>query len=435
MKVVAVGSEPNTLVAALLLARAGFSVQLLTGSHFGGMTKLMGNAPLDSRLGAELGLELPVPKQGRLGLSPGGERVSLRRDSLEGVSARDRETWPAFLRLMDDASELWHAVGRDPAGDVAKRWRDLGRRHALEVLRLPWHNLRDLLDEIFEGELLKATLASAALFGNRQGPFASGTAFLLLQRWARGEVLAATPAPLDALQEALLKANVAIQKEHASRFELENGRVKAVHTTTGRAFEADIVISGEDPVVTWKQRLRVAEADPEVVDLLESWKIQSTTGTAEVDASGFADHGVVSLTDTVESLERAYDPSKYGESSETPFGELETVNQRVWVQHLVDKESASRIDPFCKSYGVGALDKLSADGLERGWGVTGGHLYGGDTVLWQSLWLRERFQNPVENLHLCGPGVGRGDYSGLNGERCAHEVQKQAVELKATSTR
>lgn len=426
-RVVAVGSEPNTLVAALRLARAGYAVQLLTGSHFGGMTSLMGNAPLDPRLGQQLELELPSTRSGRLGLAPGGARVSLQRDQIDGeVTAADKESWPAFVRLLDDASQLWHAMHGQPMSEVANRWRDLGRRHALEVLRLPWHNLRDFLDECFESELLKATLASAALFGTRQGPFASGTAFLLIQRWARNEVLAATAAPLDALSEALLRAGVTIQKEHAARFVLEEGRVTAVETTTGRRFETDLAISGEDPVITWKHRLRLADAEPETVDLLESWRITSTTATAEVDAPGFSDHGVVSLTSTVADLERAYDACKYGESSPAPFGELETASQRLWVQHLIGKGSEAAIEPFCKAYGITALDKLSQDGLERGWGVTGGHLYGGDPVLWQSLFLRDHFRRPLPNLHLCGPGVGRADYSGWNGDSCASAILAEA---------
>lgn len=423
MKVVAVGSEPNTLVAALLLARAGHGVQLLTGPHMGGVARLMGNAPMDQRLASELGIELPDRREGRLGLSSQGARVSLRREGLEGeVTERDKETWPAFLRLMDDASELWRSLHHQPTGDVVSRWRELGRRHALEVLRLPWHNLRDFLNECFESELLKATLASAALFGTRQGPFASGTAFLLVQRWARDEVLAACPSPLDALSEALLRSGVAIQRETASRFEVEDGAAKLVHTNSGRSFEADVVISGEDPVTTWKRRLRLSDAPPETVDMLEAWKVASTTGTADVDAGGFSQYGVVSLADNVASLEKAYDPCKYGESSRAPFGELETATQRVWVQHLVGKGSEKAIDPFCKSYQITALDKLSPEMLERAYLVAGGHLYGGDQVLWQSLWLREAFTQPLSNVYLCGPGVGRGDYSGLNGERCAQRV-------------
>ena len=422
-RTVIVGSEPNSLVTALLLARAGHGVQLLTGSHFGGVARLMGNARLDSELAQELGVELPMPKQGRLGLSPAGARVILRREAIEGeVSDNDKARWPEFVRLLDDASALWRQMGSADSQELVENWRSLGRRHSMEVLRLPWHNLRDFLKEWFESELLRATLASAALFGSRQGPFASGTAFLLLRRWARGEILSAAPAPLDALMEALLKAGVAIQKEHATKFEVEDGKVCAVTTTTGRTFEADLVISGEDPVVTWKERIGLFRAEPEIADALEAWKISSTTGTALIETSGFSEFGVVSLTDTVNSLERAYDRSKYGESSVTPFGEFETGAPRVWVQHLVGQGSKTMIDPFCKSFGLTAFDRLSPEDIGRGWGVTGGHLYGGDPVLWQSLWLRDVFAQPLENLHLCGPGVGTGDYSGLNGKRVADRV-------------
>lgn len=426
-RTVVVGSEPNSLIAALLASRAGHSVQLLTGSHFGGVTSLMGNARLDPQLGIELGLELPMAKQGRLGLSPAGTQVALRREGIEGeVSANDKARWPEFLRLLDDASDLWRRLGSTPNESLVESWRALGRRHSLEVLRLPWNSLRELLNEWFESELLKATLASAALFATRQGPFASGSAFLLLRRWARDEILSAAPAPLEALQSALLKAGVAIQKEHPSRFEVEGGVVRAVTTTTGRTFEADFVISGEDPVLTWKERIGLFHADPEVADALEHWKIHSTVGTAAVEASGFSDFGVVSLAETVNSLERAYDRSKYQESSVTPFGEFEPAAPRVWVQHLVGRASKSLIDPFCQSFKLTAFDRLSPEEIEIGWGITGGHLYGGDPVLWQSLWLRDVFSQPLENLYLCGPGVGTGDFSGTNGKRVAERLLEGA---------
>lgn len=426
-KFVVVGSDPNSLVAALLLARAGKQVQLLTGPHVGGPTRWMGNAPFDPRLAQELEIELPARQEGRLGVSPSGTRVSLRREGLGGeVSARDEQAWPAFVRLLDDAAELWRTATEKGAGETVGPWREHDRRHALEVLRLPGNSLKGLMDECFESELLKATLASAALFGTRQGPFASGTAFLLLQRWARDEVLAAQAAPLEALSDALLKAGVAIQREVAASFDIENGQVVAVQTTNNRTFEADLVITGEDPVTTLGQRVGLKHLDPETADLLAAWKHSSTTGSAEVDATGFADFAVVSLTDTVNSLEKAYDPSKYGQSSAAPFGELEVANQRVWVQHLVGKGSEKAIDPFCKAYGIAALDKISPDGMERAFLTAGGHLYGGDPVLWQSLWLRDSFTQPLPNLRLCGPGVGRGDYSGLNGERQAREVLETA---------
>lgn len=426
-RVVVCGSEPNTLVAALLLARNGYGVQLLTGPHVGGVAKMMGNAPLDHTLAEELDIELPIRREGRLGLSPSGAKVSLRREGIEGeVSANDQKTWPAFVRLLDDAAELWRSLYSHPAGEVVERWRELGRRHALEVLRLPWHNLRDFLDECFESELLKATLASAALFGTRQGPFASGTAFLLLKRWARDEVLAAQSSPLDRLMEALLRAGVAIQRDVVSHFEQDDGKIIAVHTNSGRSFETDIVVSGDDPITVWKKHIGLSAGEPETIDSLQSWKISSTTGTAEVDATGFGDHGVVSLTDTVVTLEKAYDPSKYGQSSELPFGELETAHQRVWAAHLVGKGSEKLLDSFCKRYGITALDKISPDGIERAFLVEGGHLYGGDPVLWQSFWMRDQFLQPLPNLHLCGPSVGRGDYSGLNGKRCFESIHNQA---------
>ncbi len=424
MKILAVGSDPNTMVASLLLSRKGHTVQWLPGSTLGGIVSLMSNASFDPALAQELGLRLPEKKIGRLGVSRAGDRVLLSRSEIRGhgITPRDRERWPDFVKLLDDASTIWKNLFRVSPDVALSSWREHARGHALEILRLPWSCLRDFLDDWFEGELLKATLASAALSGTRQGPFASGTAFLLLRRWARDEVLATDAPPLKGLQE-MLTGKVEVLEDSAERFQVEGGRLTTVFTQKGAVLEPDLVLSGEDPVTTLTRRLRLSDIEPELGDQILAWKTDSTTGTAVVDSGEFGDVGVVSFTDTVESLERAYDPTKYGRGSVELFGELETATGRIWVQHLMGDRMKESVSAFCRTYGLSGLSDLQTPAdLARDFDISGGHLYGGEVTLWQSMGLRDVFANPVSGLHLCGAGSSPGDYSGLSGQRCAERL-------------
>ena len=60
--------------------------------------------------------------------------------------------------------------------------------------------------------------------------------------------------------------------------------------------------------------------------------------------------------------------------------------------------------------------------LKEKFGVTGGHLFGGEKTLWQSYSLRERLINPLPNLFLCGASTGPGDYSGVSGLLTAAQI-------------
>ena len=64
--------------------------------------------------------------------------------------------------------------------------------------------------------------------------------------------------------------------------------------------------------------------------------------------------------------------------------------------------------------------------MERGWGLTGGHIFHGELSLDQAFTMRPllgwgRYQTPISGLYLCGsgthPGTGLTGGSGLNAAR------------------
>jgi phytoene dehydrogenase-like protein len=74
---------------------------------------------------------------------------------------------------------------------------------------------------------------------------------------------------------------------------------------------------------------------------------------------------------------------------------------------------------------------ITPSDMERGWGLTGGHIFHGELSLDQAFTMRPllgwgRYQTPISGLYLCGsgthPGTGLTGGSGLNAARVIAEA-------------
>ena len=430
MKILVAGSDANALVAALTLQKEGHQVEVLQGEHLGGISSLLPANPLapDVANSLELGLSLQIV--GRTGVSAAGDTVNLKLREISGaVSERDQEKWREFVAILNKASEIWRALFQEgPVQSVVARWREFGHRQSMEVLRLPWQSLSVLLDDWFESDLLKGTLAAAALRGSRQGPYSPGSAFLLLQRWARGEVFGRATVGLEKLKELSEAAGVLFHSDSLLSFETALGDVNSVKTKSGVTMSADVYLTTEDPALTLENRVGIAKCDPDHLEISKHWDTRSTTLVARCEPSDNWGASMVNFCSDLESLERAYDPTKYGSSSEEPFAEFDSASGLLYVQHLRGENLQDKVKAICAAHGLGEPTEFRAPSeLEADFGVTGGHLFGGEKSLWQSYSLRERLQNPFSNLYLCGASTGPGDYSGVSGQSVAKLVAQLSL--------
>lgn len=416
MKVLIEGADVNAFTCAAKLAESGQEVVLCTGKK-GYISELLPGSVLAPEVATGLNLGLTLDIVGRKGRSSKGEEVSLTlREAGGDVTENDQKRWSDFVRLLNNGSDILRNLHDSPGSDLATRWRDFGRRQALEVLRLPWLSLSELLDEWFEGDLLKATLAVAALRGNRQGPFAPGSAFLLLQRWARGEVFGRGKLRADSVREAAQNRGASLKDEEVVSFQVSRGKVHGAELSNGETVEADFFVSSRDLSTVLKDKVGMGKLSPEVNHHLEVWDSRSTTTVVELGSGGDWGGALVSFCDTLEDLEKAYDPTKYGEFSQKPFGEFDSSAGFLYLQHLDGETGEERAGQFCQEAGLGEpLNIFTPRKLAQAYGVEGGHLYGGERSLWQSLALRQRRENPLPGLYFCGAGTGPGDYSGLAG--------------------
>jgi len=519
--VVILGGGLNSLVAACVLAKAGRRPLLLERrDEVGGTaststlapgfkvpTLMHGLGPLRPTLVAELGLE----KHGLTLLESETLLTTFDGDGRALVIARDprraAEAIGAFS--ADDATryiEFDAAVGRiagalAPLLDTlppdidkprlgelaslfgtARRIKGLGKRDLIRLLRFMPMAAADLAAEWFETEALRAAVAARAILGQSAGPWSAGTGAVYFMRAAADPHALGTlvtprggPGALAAALAASARAAGAVIRTGADvvRLETRDGAVATVVLASGDRIDAPVVVSGLDPKRTLLALLQPDDLGPEfrrrvrnirsrgvtakvnlALDRLPSFGALKDRGTAAAAALS----GRIIVGHEIDALERAYDASKYGRTSEAPFIEAT-------IPSLLDPSLAPdgkhvlsalvQFVPYHAAEGDIALDRdavgdrvvqslarhapdlpglvtarqvLTPRDLEADWGLTEGHLFQGEEALDQFFTMRPilgwaRHKTPVRGLYLCGAGTHPGGgLTGANGRNAARAV-------------
>jgi hypothetical protein len=421
------GSSPNALALAQLLLKQGEKVQVIeTASDFGapyvteaGLELGLDWVHFDEQLSQELGLKLEkLEHTGRSALKSDGGWLRITRQAVSGASSRDAERWPQFVQLLDQAAPLLREMQMSHL--PVEAWRELGRRQSMEVLRLPWMSLRDLLDEWFEDETLKGLLAEVALEHVAIGPFACGTVFPLLVRWARGEVLA--PATLKGGSASLvsaLKTGLPDIVHQEGRARLGDGGLEL----NGQVYPCTKLWSDKDVRWTFSQLVSPRWLETDFYSGVRRvrgrglWQRSSQRQSWPSDWPQSSQLDVIHLYPGLRRLERAHD---FVKRQQTVPEELQPV-QKVW-PGLLDSSRPADLVQITHSWGPdqGLID------YEQRWGCPQGHLWGGQHDLSQAFFLRPfpDYSAPeIEPaIELCGVSANPGDFSGRSALRVSPKV-------------
>jgi phytoene dehydrogenase-like protein len=516
-----IGAGVNGLVTAAYLARAGLKVLVLErrevvggvavteevfpGFRFDACLDDAGwlapriAADLDlSRLGLTVlpgaaGVATPLPDGRHLRLSPD---VATSAQSIRALSAADADRWPAFSERIHRFAGFLEALYAVPAPRVPDpapadlldllrlgiRLRGLGRTEMVELLRFLPMSVAECLDDRFESDALKGTVGAGGVTRLFHGPRAGGTAFVLLHHqvgrapgafrssWAlRGGVGALAGALAAAARQAGAEIRAGAE---VARITVAGDRTTGVVLATGEEIGGRRVVSGVDPRRTLLGLLDPSLLEPEFVRAVRNIRCRGAWAKVNLALGALpafpalrgaddALRGTISISPSLDYLERAYDDAKYGALSSRPFLEVRIPSladpglapagkhvMSVQVQyapyHLKNGrwDAAARdalgrrVEETLEEYAPGLTSAilhrqvLTPKDLEDVYGVTEGNTGHGELALEQVLFMRpvagwSRYRTPIAGLYLCGAGThpGRG-IAGGSGYHAARAVLK-----------
>ena len=494
-----IGGGSNGLVAATALAQGGRRVLLLErADRPGGKSRVIEFAPgfhapslgletgwLPPGVAKGIGLEPPPKDESRIAMTvASGDRDFLRlagnpahaADEIRRRSPRDASRWGAFATRIGKLARFLEALYQLPAPDidtrslgempgllgVARKFRALGRGGMTELLRVMPMPVQDLLDDEFESAILKAAVGAGAVRDLRQGPRSGGTSFGLLHHLVgapagslrgRGSWRERPDAFVVAVEAAARKAGVAIRcTAQVAHIIVRDDAVAGVALASGEEIAAPIVLSTADPAVT-VGLLDPVWLDPEFLHAVRNIRYRGCTAVLHyaldrlptvpgLDEPETALAGIVSLTPSLDSLERAADAAKYGTIPESPHIEI-TVPTLRWpslapagrhvlvarVQyapyrlsggHGWDSASASALTTTVTAaiervmpLGNSTRSLVTPKDIEDRYALTEGGVTHGELLLDQILFMRPvagwgRYAMPIDGLYLGGSGAHPG---------------------------
>jgi phytoene dehydrogenase-like protein len=499
---IVIGAGSNGLVAAAALGKAGRRVLVVeSAEEIGGQRRTSEFAPgFHAPSSADTGWLPPSVARGlalpaiaattpRVVASVAGDGRALAlsgdigraADAIRRHSSRDAERWSTFTERLGKLAGFLEALYQLPPPDVdaaaslgelapllslGRKFRALGRADMLELLRVMPMSLQDLLDDWFESPILKAAIAAGGVRDIRQGPRSGGTSFVLLHTLVGARASLARPwwrdgpdAFTGAVADVARANSVAVRTgARVVRILVQDDVVTGVVLANGDEISAPVVVSTADPARTLLGMVDPVWLDPEFLRAVGNIKFRGCTALVsfaldrlpDVSGEGFDDSsaaltGTMSLTPSLDSLERAYDAAKYGGVSSEPHVEITAPTTR-WPslapagKHVLlaraqyapyqlrdgavwdDTHSCELGEAVTRAIGrvmpgfadaVMHREILTPPDLEARFGVTEGAMTHGEMTLDQILFMRPvpgwgRYAMPIDGLYLAGSGAHPG---------------------------
>lgn len=523
--VIVIGAGHNGLTHAAYLAKAGKKVLVLERRHvIGGaavteeiypgfkysvcsyVVSLLRPEVIRELDLARFGLEVipldctftPLPDGNYL--ARWNDHAQTRREIMRH-SLTDAEAYEQFGKLMHQIAmavkPLLAMVPPDPTSlnprelfkllRLARHFRKAGTHLLYDMTKLMTMSSADYLGEWFETEALKATMAASGIIGTLLGPRSPGTAYVLLHHymgeidavfrswgWARGGMGSVSRALARVAESHGAEIRT---KAAAAQLLIKNERATGVVLESGEEIQGQVVTSAVDPKRTFLKLVEPVHLDPEFVRQIGQIRMRGSSGKVNLalDAlpnftalpgEGLHLRGAISISPSIDYLERAYDDAKYGGFSRRPYLDVvipSTIDptmappgkhvMSIFVQyapyHLKEGSWPERREEF----GDTVIDTLSEYApnlkdiilhrqvltpwdLEQEFGLTEGNIFHGELSLDQLFFMRPvpgwaKYRTPIKNLYLCAAGTHPGGgVMGASGRLAALEILKDWRKIK-----
>src|SRR5262249_33186815 len=170
---------------------------------------------------------------------------------------------------------------------LAGRLRGLAPKEMVALVKIFTQSAAEFLDEWFESEEVKVTLATDGVIGANGGPRSPGTAYILLHHCMGGVaghrgVWGFVRGGVGAVSESIAaspRAKGAVIRTGASveRVLVRSGRVYGVVLDGGEEIEGGMVASNLDPKVTFLKLVEEKHLDTDFVTAIRNFRIEGTS--------------------------------------------------------------------------------------------------------------------------------------------------------------
>jgi phytoene dehydrogenase-like protein len=518
--VVVIGGGHNGLVAAGYLAKAGCSVLVLEkrdtvggatvteeffpGFKFSSLASEAGS--LSPKVATDLNLSqhdfeiLPTDPL-ILSLLPDGKHLPIWHDidkasqEIAKFSEADAKAYPKFVAQMQRVSrivaEMNNIIPPDLPdigfADIKELYSllgpvlGLGWRHIAQVVRLLPMSVADLLNEWFESETLKATIAASAILNTSYGPQEiNSTTYTFLQNWSvsntglfrsSGQVKGGVGALCEALTEsahifgAIVKADAEV-----AQINFTAGKVTGVTLVNGEKISAEIVISAADMRTTFLKLVDPYYLEANFIHRVNNIKYQGTMARVHFALDKLPTflglnrndekylRGHIQIAPNIKYLQKASDAVKYGEYSEQPYLDMHiptltdpslapegkhilsaTVKYMPYqlrngdwddLQEKIEELVVSTISTYAPDFKkcIRHTRVITPLEMEKVYNLPEGSPVHGDMALNQFMWMRPipgyaQYRGPLDGLYMCSvathPGCG---VTGISGRNAARQV-------------
>jgi phytoene dehydrogenase-like protein len=518
--VIVIGGGHNGLVNAAYLARAGRKVLVLERRHLlGGAAVTEEIFPgfrfsvasyVVSLLRPEIIRELDLPRHGLEILPldgtftpmPNGDYLwrvndhAKTRREIARHSRVDAEAYEEYGKAMVEMGRFVKPIltitppdptSLDPRGlkdllFLGQRFRDLPDQDKYNQIQLMTMSAVDFLDQWFETDVLKATMSASGIIGTFLGVRSPGTAYVLLHHYM-GEIDGAfrswglsrggTGAISDAIGNAAREAGVEIRMETpVAKILVKDGAATGVVLDNGDTLTASVVSSSLDPRQTFTRMVGDDQLPGDFAEDVRRYKYRGSSGKVNLALDALPDftclpgpgthlRGAVSISPSVDYMERAYDDAKYGRYSRRPYIDMVIPSltdpsvappgkhvMSCFVQYAPYHLKEGTWDEQREAFGDTVIDTIAEYApnirnivlhrqvltpldIERTFGLSEGNIFQGELTLEQLFFLRPapgwaRYRTPIRNLYMCGsathPGGG---IMGAPGRNAAMRILKE----------